>query len=670
MADAAPSQSRFPWTEILLLFVLTLAAYGPGLCNGFVYDDEIYVLDNPLTKPPLKLWRMFSESFPPGGGDRGLYRPLVTLSYFLDGKAWGFTPYGTFNGFHFTNLLLHAFNASLLLLLLRRLGMDRWPAFLSALVFVVHPVLSESAAWITGRAELLGMSFGLVALLCFLHRQRGAPLVASLALWLMSMLCKEHWLVLPALAALVCFCIPNAPKFGRPAIIRYGIVSAVIAAVFWYMRFRAIGSWHPPVAAFGSVAAIQRIFTALAILWKYVGLWLWPMSLSVYHEEHIVTSAYEGGFIIATWIFVFWLMWRSRQYFPWLMLAMGWFWISILPVSNLVITIGAISAERFLYLPTLLFAPAIILAIRKALMVGLKERAWLPTAVILSILWCTALGLRLSWRVDDWATNLTLWEAASRCYPQSYGVNAQLAVSHFQEKDYAQAHVLAAEALAQGEKNPQPYQKYFTPKLREIASNSQACMAFVAYQKKFEVANEMARNFHYKEALDAYRKLVEDFPEQPQTHEALGDVYARVDNPMAARQQFEAALRLGSKSSALYAKYGKSLSDMDFKAEALLAYDQALRINPMNPIAHYYRGVVLTELEDFAGALIAFQSAIKISPKLPEPHLNTAGIFIHLKRYEEAKAEILLVLSVDPKNEMALQLITKLPKSTSRNSPR
>lgn len=669
---------KISWKEALLLALVTLVAYGPGMWNGFVYDDVPDILENPGAHAPLKLGKIFTEAFPPGDTGRGLYRPLLTVSYYVDGVLWGFPAAGHWNGFHLTDLALHTLNALLFLALLRRLAVERGPAVVSALVFAVHPVLAESVAWISGRAEVLGMTFGLTALLVFLNRPQGAGLAASLALWVLAMFCKENWLMLPALAALVCFCVPCAPKFDLRGVVRYGFVTAILAGIFWYLRYRSIGSLTPPVSAYGSVEFFPRIFTALRVLWNYVGLWLWPGALTVYHDDRIVDSWRLGAFLVASWAFALWLAWRARQYFPWLTLAVGWFCIGIFPVSNLVVRIGAISAERFVYMPTLFFAPAIILGALHVLRVGVVERFRRPVAIVLASVWCVILFVRVSGRVDDWQSNMSLWMAASRCTPGAYAVKAQLAMSYFHKGDYALARVLAIEAMEQAERNPQPYQKYFTPILRSIAAGAEAGKSLLGYQERLKAANDLARDllgrrllsktvdYHedlaprMTETLDAYRRLIEDFPEQPMAFEARGDLYTRLDNPVAAYRDFHEAVRLGANTSDIRVKYGKSLSDLNFKAEALTEYDRALRINPMNHIVHYYRGVVLTDLLQYEDALAEFRKTSEFLPTLPEPRLNAAGLLLHLKRPKEARAEINEVLARDPKNELALKFLQRL----------
>jgi len=462
--------------ELLILITATTIVYTPSWWNGFVYDDENYILRNPRVHGTLDLPKIFTETYPPDTRDRAIYRPLVTLSFYVDGKLWGFAAQGQWNGFHLTNSLLHSLNTCLLLLILRFFRMNSAPRMAACLVFGLHPALTEAVAWIVGRAELLGMNFGLIAVLSFLRCPRGIGLITTCACWIFAMLCKEHWIVLPALITLLCVLLPTTNRLERRMIWRWGCLALLTGIGFWAIRSIIVGSWHAPVSAYGSISAPARMATALAILWKYVSLWFWPIPLSVYHEIHLLTRFSEGIVPVAGWLFVFWLMWRVRSIFPWFTLAMGWFWLLLLPVSNLIIPIGTISGERFIYPATLFFAPALVVGLNKVFLVMFQASAHKPSRISLLAIGCLLLSVQLWTRLDDWKTNLSLWTSTAKVYPQSYGVKVQLAAALLGEKRFFEANVVATEALRQAEKTPQPYQKYLQPRLLRVEAMAQEGM--------------------------------------------------------------------------------------------------------------------------------------------------------------------------------------------------
>jgi protein O-mannosyl-transferase len=676
------------WREALILCVIVFVAYSPTFWNGFVYDDEVYVLQNPLLKGPLDLREIFTKSYPPNRPEQGLYRPFVTLSFFLDAKIWGFASLGNWNGFHFTNVCIHSLNVLLFLFLLQRLGLSRNVAFFSALVFAIHPALSEAVAWVVGRAELLGLTFGLVSLLFFFNKKTQVNVIAAFSFWFLAMLCKEHWLVLPALAALISFTVVSERmKFKRA--LSLIAISMVVAVCFWIIRSKILGSWHPSIAAYEDVVTpISRIGTGLAVLWRYVGIWIWPFHLSIQHDVAPVESWVIIAALILAWFVIFWIAWKARVTFPWFSLAAGWFWISILLVSNLIIPIGTVMGERFLYLSTLFFPPFLILILRRSFASRLNRKL----AFVIGWGVCLFLSIGLWIRLGDWKSDLTLWRSAADEYPSSMGIKAVWSDALLREGDrlmfvgmktnestkkledlrkaseqYTQAHLRAAEANETLRHSPSTYQKLIQNKVIQIDATAQMRIRQVEYLQAFADANEQAQNKNHKAALEEYQKLIRDFPEQAQTYEALADLYIRIQNPMGARQQYEEALRLGAGTSPLWSKYGQSLSETGLKAEALMAYDRSLKLNPNDPLTHFLRGHVLGELGDFETGLEAFKYSAKLTPSSPDPYLGAAEMLIYLKRYPEAKTQIEKVLSIDPQNKAVEELLKRIPLPLNPN---
>jgi hypothetical protein len=90
----------------------------------------------------------------------GNWHPLTWLSLMADTEGCG----GAARGYHATSVLLHALNGVLLFWVLRRwTGRFAWPLSAAAL-WMVHPLRTESVAWISERKDELAAFFGLLAL--------------------------------------------------------------------------------------------------------------------------------------------------------------------------------------------------------------------------------------------------------------------------------------------------------------------------------------------------------------------------------------------------------------------------------------------------------------------------------------------------------------------------
>src|SRR3990170_1792996 len=134
------------------LGILTLLAYLPAIGGGFVWDDDSYVTRNTTLRSADGLRRIWFEL-----GAVPQYYPLVHTSFWVEYHLWGLNP----RGYHLVNVLLHALNAVLVWLILRRLRVPG--AWFAAAVFALHPVHVESAAWITERKNVLSAAFYLSA---------------------------------------------------------------------------------------------------------------------------------------------------------------------------------------------------------------------------------------------------------------------------------------------------------------------------------------------------------------------------------------------------------------------------------------------------------------------------------------------------------------------------
>lgn len=184
---------------IALLVLATVIAYFPALQAGFVWDDDDYLLNNPVIPTARGLLALWVPGVTPQ------YYPAVFTSFWIEHQLWGFAPFG----YHAVNVLLHAANAALIVQLARRLLLP-WPWVIGA-VFALHPVHVESVAWITERKNVLSGIGYLLAMRSYLLADaavrtgaRASRLrVATLGWFLFALLSKSVTCSLPAVLVLV-----------------------------------------------------------------------------------------------------------------------------------------------------------------------------------------------------------------------------------------------------------------------------------------------------------------------------------------------------------------------------------------------------------------------------------------------------------------------------------
>src|SRR6266446_5443636 len=153
-----PAHRRFlPHLSVALLAILVHARTA---WFGFVFDDQHLIVSNTFLREGWSVVRAFAHHFWYGTvAGTGYYRPLVIASFAINGRAlgWGAA------GFHAVNILLHALNAVLILVLAKRLTGREEAAWLAAAFFAAHPVASWPVASVAARVDLLPLLFVLLA---------------------------------------------------------------------------------------------------------------------------------------------------------------------------------------------------------------------------------------------------------------------------------------------------------------------------------------------------------------------------------------------------------------------------------------------------------------------------------------------------------------------------
>src|SRR5215467_1778125 len=148
----------------LLVALVAGAAYAATLGYELVWDDSLLIQDSWRLHywgqlPTLLVSQFWSEV----GQASHYYRPLVTLSFFLDMQVWGLRPFG----FHLTSVLAHVAVTLAVLAVARRLMDGELAPMIGALVFALHPLHTESVSFVSGRTDILAAAFFLLALLAY-----------------------------------------------------------------------------------------------------------------------------------------------------------------------------------------------------------------------------------------------------------------------------------------------------------------------------------------------------------------------------------------------------------------------------------------------------------------------------------------------------------------------
>ncbi len=352
--------------RICALVLLVLAAYLPALRAGYIWDDDKYVTENATLRSAAGLKEIWLNPYA-----TPQYYPLVHSTYWIEYRFVGVAPFT----YHLDNILLHAINASLLFILLRRLQIQ--PAWMIAGIFALHPVHVESVAWVTERKNVLSGAFYLLALLSYMRfagLDNGSGAKSSeltrprllkfyflaFLFFIGALLSKTVTFSMPCVAALIIFwkrsrlrwrdLLPLAPMFA------VGLGMGFVTA--WIEKHH-VGAQGPE----WSLSLAQRCMIAGRAPWFYVGKLLWPFNLSFVYPRWVVESRKLLACLsVAAMLLLVAALWRlARRGRPGALCAYLTFLVTLSPALGFVNVFPfrySFVADHFQYLASIgLFVP-------------------------------------------------------------------------------------------------------------------------------------------------------------------------------------------------------------------------------------------------------------------------------------------------------------------------
>src|SRR3989344_9646194 len=205
-------QNKILATIIGLTF-LGLILYANTLNNQMFWDDNDFILNNQYVHDWKYVPQYFSENLIAGAGLVSDYwRPVLLIVFSVEHHLWGENVFG----YHLVNMLFHIANALLLFFLLQSLFKRYRLALLTALVFLIHPLQTESVAYVNSLGDSLSVFFILLGLNNFLFFRQSNSRNSywwSLLCFPLALMSKETAIVFPMLVALVEFFHDNTFSF-------------------------------------------------------------------------------------------------------------------------------------------------------------------------------------------------------------------------------------------------------------------------------------------------------------------------------------------------------------------------------------------------------------------------------------------------------------------------
>lgn len=591
---------------VLILLSATLLVYADSFLNSFVWDDYSVVVENNFIKSWDNFPRLFNKSYLTGildldylgqrdiGSGEISYRPMVTLSYFVDFSLWKLNAFG----YHLTSLILHILNAMLFFSLVNLITDNRGLGLLAALFFALHPVNAEAVNVIAFREDILVFFFLTGAFIMYIKSKKAEPafnplrkilpqayspgmkvckgcasasgreplrLIAwggstaafysgSLLMFFLALFSKETAIILPLL--LLCYDYFFARQAGNaPARPKKSYTGYACLLLFYFLvRFVLMNNSGHQLLSPGMADFSSRLLALPKIIITYLGWMVFPVNIHPTLPDDpafIVRSLLSAGFLLplAATLIVLAAAVRISRRMPDGAFALSWIFISLIPVSNIIFPLTNYLAARYLYLPAagFCFLLAALLLRRERTEFAHKLSRDL-IAVILAFYAIFTCANNMNWR-----NNQIFWSEMAERYP---------------------GNALAHSSLA----------------------------------------NAYRRNGLLDRAIAEYKIALSLSPDYAKDHNDLGACYYEKTMYPEAIIEFKQAVGLNPVFLPAYVNLGSALGEQGAYQEAIRYFKKAIQIDKKALSAYNGLGVTYARMGDYAAAKQAWEHAAQVDP--------------------------------------------------------
>ncbi len=645
----------YPWLLALIPALIVMLVYLPSLWFDFVWDDALFLYDHPLYRDPDRWAEALQQPFVLSPN---YFRPLALTTFLIELRLWQGWPLP----FHLTNVLLHALNTILVVILAQCI----WPgartrpglSLAAGLLYGLHPALVESVAFISSRFDLLLTTALLLALLADVnlrHHSVARPLVVGLAFFVAA-LSKEmavaFALVLPVWHIALMKINPKKPKletekgkmhrfnlaWAELSRHRYVYLAVFLAGLgYLFLRYLLLGYLYLPKVGnpthVGS--SVQHLLLVARSLAEYALLTIWPFAtLRLLHTEPLPIQLDDIAALLALLVMLAlvagmgWLG-RGQSGRSWLIVAWAIALIPVLNILPLILGGGAFVAERFLTFP-LVFVALAILPFGHFSLPGVMQTGL--------VLWLIAAMITVQLTLSHWQNELTLWSWTAERAPNSALPYINLANVYNRLGLPEQALDKAERALQRDSAESNAWNHKGLALFR-LERYKDAEIAFARagqleptdplYWNNLAAALREQDRFQEAEQL-LLNRVLPIAPDLAVGHLNIGTLYLRIDRLDLAVYHLQ-------------------------EAERLLPFDQANEaralLNQTKDPARWLRlGDLLLAQRDSQRALAAFEQAVKLGASTVDGAIGRSAALMELGRWQEAETTVQAALDIAPED--------------------
>ncbi|XP_054229365.1 protein O-mannosyl-transferase TMTC1 isoform X4 [Homo sapiens] len=602
-----------------LLAGASCLCYGRSLQGEFVHDDVWAIVNNPDVRPgaPLR-WGIFTNDFWGKGMAENTshksYRPLCVLTFKLNIFLTGMNPFY----FHAVNIILHCLVTLVLMYTCdKTVFKNRGLAFVTALLFAVHPIHTEAVAGIVGRADVLAC---LLFLLAFLSYNRSLDqgcvggsfpstvspffLLLSLFLGTCAMLVKETGITVFGVCLVYdLFSLSNKQD---KSFLTY---SYLLAFNVWLLLAPVTLCYDWQV---GSIPLVETIWDMrnlatifLAVVMALLSLHCLAAFKRLEHKEVLV------GLLFLVFPFI--------------------------PASNLFFRVGFVVAERVLYMPSMGYCILFVHGLSK--LCTWLNRCGATTLIVSTVL----LLLLFSWKTvkqnEIWLSRESLFRSGVQTLPHNAKVHYNYAnflkdqgrnkeaIYHYRTalKLYPR-HASALNNLGTLTRDTAEAKMYYQRALQLHPQHNRAL---------FNLGNLLKSQEKKEEAITLLKDSIKYGPEFADAYSSLASLLAEQERFKEAEEIYQTGIKNCPDSSDLHNNYGVFLVDTGLPEKAVAHYQQAIKLSPSHHVAMVNLGRLYRSLGENSMAEEWYKRALQVAHKA-EILSPLGALYYNTGRYEEA----------------------------------
>lgn len=556
-------------------------------------------------------------------------------------------------GYHLFNLLVHLINALIIYFLTISIfntpalqsntisSQKRKIALCTALIFVAHPLATNSVTYIVQRLASLVTMFYLLSTIFYilgrLAQTNGKRILYFSGLVLSAFAAihtKENAYSLP-IAILLCeFTLFQQKKLSLRSnnyVLWISFVIVILLLIVGVTQFSSsiFNSIPPSLSNSFTITPLNYLLTQFSVIVKYIQLLLFPIHQNLDYDYRLSSGFFELrtflSFLFLLFILVLGVIQYNRNRL--ITFCIGWFFIT-LSIESSIVPIADLIFEHRTYLPS--FGFFLLMSFLLFRYFGeTKQKALLIVCLTL----IASYGYATIQRNKVWKDEITMLQDIVSQKPDKPRPYVNLGMQYFQLNQFDSA-------------------MYYNRKALDVDSQYFSAM--------YNIANCFIYFNQLDSALYYLNKSIKGDSNFARSYMMRGYCYAGMNRWNEAIQEYNTALGKDSTDRKIYINRGKAYIQTHEFERAVSDYSRGIQMDSTNSRDYFDRGFCYANLKLFDQCLKDFSQSISLNPNDPEVYFNRGVTYANLKIFDKALQDFEKTILLAPTNQAAIQFKAKM----------